>query len=123
MYIFPLPTTSPVIISSLFSSALYLIFETQKIINIISPRIIWSFVYLFWQQGTDPEPDGEEGMCDVRVVEALIKSLQTGQPQQLEPYTRHKRIVKEQVQDLRHVKLPEAKPELSYGLQQAVPAK
>jgi len=32
-----------------------------------------------------PEPDGEEGWRDVRVVEAIKRALETGTPQQLEP--------------------------------------
>lgn len=34
--------------------------------------------------GQDPEPDGEEGWRDVRVVAAIERALQTGQAQQLE---------------------------------------
>lgn len=55
----------------------------------------------------DPEPDGEEGFCDVRVVCALIRSLQTGQPQKLEPYIRNKRPIPSQVQTLHAIKLPD----------------
>ena len=33
----------------------------------------------------DPEPDGEEGMLDVRVIAAIEQSLLTGQVQKLEP--------------------------------------
>ena len=32
-----------------------------------------------------PEPDGEEGWRDVRVVAAIERALLTGQPQRLEP--------------------------------------
>ncbi len=40
----------------------------------------------------DPEPDGEEGFADVRVLEAIIQALETGNSVQLEPFTRTKRI-------------------------------
>ncbi len=33
----------------------------------------------------DPEPDAEEGLADVRVLEAIEKSLKTGQPVSLRP--------------------------------------
>lgn len=41
---------------------------------------------------TDPEPDGEEGYADVRVLEGILQALKTGQRQELEPFTRSKRI-------------------------------
>lgn len=40
----------------------------------------------------DPEPDGEEGFADVRVLEAIIEALKTGQPVKLKPFSRTKRI-------------------------------
>lgn len=40
----------------------------------------------------DPEPDGEEGYADVRVLEGVLRALDTGKPQVLEPFTRTKRI-------------------------------
>jgi predicted dehydrogenase len=39
-----------------------------------------------------PEPDGEEGFADVRVLEAINKALETGLPVKLEPFTRNRRI-------------------------------
>lgn len=48
----------------------------------------------------DPEPDGEEGWCDVRIVEAIRRALETGQPQKLEPYTRKHRIEPSQASGL-----------------------
>lgn len=44
-----------------------------------------------------PEPDGEEGLADVRVIEAIEKSLETGQPQTLGPFTRKQRPTREQI--------------------------
>lgn len=41
---------------------------------------------------TDPEPDGEEGFADVRVLEGVLQALQTGTSVKLEPFTRSKRI-------------------------------
>ena len=54
-----------------------------------------------------PEPDGEEGMLDVRVLEAIQKALVTGQVQHLDPYTRTRRPDSKQVQTLSKVKEPE----------------
>ncbi len=42
--------------------------------------------------GNDPEPDGEEGYADVRVLEGILQALKTGMSQELEPFTRTKRI-------------------------------
>ena len=42
--------------------------------------------------GETPEPDGEEGYADVRVLEAILRAHKTGRPQDLEPYTRTPRI-------------------------------
>jgi len=50
--------------------------------------------------GLDPEPDGEEGWCDVRVAEAIRRALETGRPEALEPYSRSRRIEPTQVKGL-----------------------
>jgi predicted dehydrogenase len=39
-----------------------------------------------------PEPDSEEGFADVRVLEGILKALETGQSVKLEPFTRTRRI-------------------------------
>lgn len=54
-----------------------------------------------------PEPDGEEGMLDVRVLEAIERALVTGQAQHLPAYTRKRRPDPKQVQKLSKVKEPE----------------
>jgi predicted dehydrogenase len=55
-----------------------------------------------------PEPDGEEGWLDVRVILAIKRSLETGQVQKLEPYKRKRQIdVKMQRYDLRKVRAKE----------------
>ena len=41
--------------------------------------------------GRDPEPDGEEGRLDVRVLAAIERALAEGRPQTLEPVERSKR--------------------------------
>ncbi len=41
---------------------------------------------------TDPEPDGEEGFADVRVLEGVLEALKTGGAVKLEPFSRSKRI-------------------------------
>jgi predicted dehydrogenase len=40
---------------------------------------------------TDPEPDGEEGLCDVRIIEAIEQSARTGQRVRLAPFLRKDR--------------------------------
>ena len=54
-----------------------------------------------------PEADGEEGMLDIRVIAALERALETGQPQQLEPDVRRRRPAEELVQKLKKVDEPE----------------
>jgi len=49
----------------------------------------------------DVEPDGEEGINDVRVIEAIRKSLESGgQAQKLEPIVRNKRPTPDQARTL-----------------------
>lgn len=54
-----------------------------------------------------PEADGEEGMLDIRVIAAVERALQTGQPQTLEPYSRQRRPVGDQVMALKATKEPQ----------------
>jgi predicted dehydrogenase len=42
--------------------------------------------------GTEPEPDGEEGFADVRVLEGILQAMQLGRSVSLSPFTRAKRI-------------------------------
>lgn len=37
-------------------------------------------------RGTDPEPSGEEGLADVRVMQAIVQSARSGRPVSLPPY-------------------------------------
>jgi predicted dehydrogenase len=39
-----------------------------------------------------PEPDGEEGYADVRVLEGILTALESGQPVTLPPFHRYRRI-------------------------------
>lgn len=56
----------------------------------------------------DPEPDGEEGLADVRVVEGIFEAMKTGASVTLPPFTRTKRIDPErQLRKLSPVKPPE----------------
>ena len=55
----------------------------------------------------NPEPDGEEGMLDIRVIAAIERALATGTVQKLEPYKRSRRPDLEQVQTLKVTKEPE----------------
>ena len=56
----------------------------------------------------DPEPDGEEGYADVRVIEGIVRALETGASQVLEPFTRTRRIdTKAQKQTLAAQRAPE----------------
>jgi predicted dehydrogenase len=56
----------------------------------------------------DPEPDAEEGLADVRVLEAIQRALETGQVQTLAPFARSKRIDPDQVVRLGALKPPES---------------
>lgn len=55
----------------------------------------------------DPEPDAEEGLADVRVLEAIQRSLETGEVQKLAPLARSRRIDPDQVVRLGALKAPE----------------
>jgi glucose-fructose oxidoreductase len=46
--------------------------------------------------GRDPEPSAEEGLADVRVIQALYRSAQTGRAIELAPYSRRERPSLEQ---------------------------
>ncbi len=39
----------------------------------------------------DPEPNGEEGLCDVRILQAIVKSSETGRVVHLAPFDREDR--------------------------------
>lgn len=55
----------------------------------------------------DPEPDAEEGLADLRVIEGVMRALQTGERQALEPFERSVRIdPAAQKQTLSAVKAP-----------------
>jgi predicted dehydrogenase len=43
------------------------------------------------RMGKEPEPSGEEGLCDVRVMSALVESARTGRPVHLPRFTRAQR--------------------------------
>jgi hypothetical protein len=53
----------------------------------------------------EPEPDGEEGLCDVAVIKAIEKSISTGNVEPVEQIPRRQRPTRQQVQ-----KLPATKP-------------
>ena len=44
----------------------------------------------------DPEPSGEEGLADVRIIRALYQSMKSGAPVALAPYQRRERPSLEQ---------------------------
>ena len=50
--------------------------------------------------GRDPEPDGEEGLIDVGIIEAIVKSIETNAPIAIAPSGRAKRIDVARVQTL-----------------------
>ena len=54
----------------------------------------------------DPEPDGEEGRLDVRVITAIEQALLTGKPQQLAPFHRAKHPIPDQAIELPAIALP-----------------
>ncbi len=47
-------------------------------------------------QNRDPEPSGEEGLADIRVIRALYRSIETGSAVELAPYERRERPSLEQ---------------------------
>ncbi|WP_296103154.1 Gfo/Idh/MocA family oxidoreductase [uncultured Corynebacterium sp.] len=51
-------------------------------------------------ENKQPEPDGEEGMLDIRVCEAVKESLETGRPVSLEPRTRERRISADEAHEI-----------------------
>ena len=53
-----------------------------------------------------PEPDGEEGLMDVRVCAAVERALETGLPQTLAPMHRRRQVEPEQVQKLAPITEP-----------------
>ena len=57
--------------------------------------------------GKDPEPDGHEGLADVRVIEAIVRSLASGKFEKVESVKIHRRISSDQEQTLRAVDTPE----------------
>jgi len=66
------------------------------------------------QNGT-PEPGGDEGLADVRVIRALYRSAQTGQPVALGPFAKRARPSLEQ--EIRRP--PIDKPELIFSTQRS----
>ncbi len=59
-------------------------------------------------EGRDPEPDGEEGLADLLVIEGIVRALESCQPQTLEPFQRTRRIdPNAQLETLRGVSPPE----------------
>ena len=56
--------------------------------------------------GREPEPSGEEGWCDVRVVEAIFRSAQEQRPIALEPFARNRKPSLAQVDHKPPVKKP-----------------
>eukprot|EP01117_Protostelium_nocturnum_P014777 TRINITY_DN5658_c0_g1_i1.p1 TRINITY_DN5658_c0_g1~~TRINITY_DN5658_c0_g1_i1.p1 ORF type:complete len:377 (-),score=138.95 TRINITY_DN5658_c0_g1_i1:62-1192(-) len=56
--------------------------------------------------GVDPEPDGEEGLRDVRVIVAVKKALETGQTQKLEPLPSRRHATNDQARKFSYGKQP-----------------
>jgi glucose-fructose oxidoreductase len=42
-------------------------------------------------RGREPEPSGEEGLADVRIIQALLRSARAGRPVRLGPFARRRR--------------------------------
>lgn len=51
-----------------------------------------------------PEPDGYEGLADVRIVQALLESMRSGQPVKLTPFEKKSRPGEEQKKEKPYVK-------------------
>jgi len=55
----------------------------------------------------DPEPNGEEGVLDMRILVAIEKAIETGMPQKLEPISRQRRIGPDQERKLELAAVPD----------------
>lgn len=55
----------------------------------------------------DPEPDAEEGLADLRVIEGIVEALKTGRAVTLPPFQRSRRISADQVQTLSPITVPD----------------
>jgi predicted dehydrogenase len=58
-------------------------------------------------EGRDPEPDAEEGLLDVRVIEAVRRALETGEVQKLQPWTRRRAVDAGQEKSISQKKQPD----------------
>jgi predicted dehydrogenase len=56
---------------------------------------------------TTPEPGGDEGLCDIRIIEAIIESGKTREPLSLEPIQKSQPVEPEQEIDKPPVEEPE----------------
>lgn len=55
-------------------------------------------------KNAEPEPNGYEGLADIRIVQALIESMRAGQPVKLEPFQKTSRPGEEQKKEKSFVK-------------------
>lgn len=55
----------------------------------------------------EPEPDGEEGVLDMIVLDAIDRAIATGQPQELPPRSRPRRIEADQLRNLPLAAVPD----------------
>ncbi|HEX8485996.1 Gfo/Idh/MocA family oxidoreductase [Sphingomonas sp.] len=66
--------------------------------------------------GRDPEPDAEEGLADIRVIEGILRAIETQGPVTLEGFVRSRRIDPDaQEQTLRAVSAPSPAEEVRAG--------
>jgi glucose-fructose oxidoreductase len=55
-------------------------------------------------ENEEPEPSGQEGLADIRIVQALLESARTGQPVKLEPFQKSTRPSEQQKMEKKPVK-------------------
>jgi hypothetical protein len=55
----------------------------------------------------EPEPSGEEGLADVRIIEALLRAAEDGRPVRLPPFKRRVRPEPRMKMRVRPVREPE----------------
>lgn len=53
---------------------------------------------------TEPEPNGYEGLADIRIIQALLESIRTEKPVKLEPFEKRSRPGEHQKMEKPHVK-------------------
>jgi predicted dehydrogenase len=79
--------------------------KTFKKRDQVAPEIIELAACI--REGRDPEPSGHEGLADLRVIEAVSRSLETGRTARVEPVERRRRPSRQQERKVKPHDMPE----------------